>query len=92
MGRTKKVGTTGRFGTRYGATLRKMILRIEKMSKEPHQCPSCEDRKIKRVSVGVWRCQFCGFKFAGGAYIPVTSAGKDARRTSRRLAEQKESK
>ncbi|MFX1513590.1 MAG: 50S ribosomal protein L37ae [Promethearchaeota archaeon] len=90
MGRTKKVDTTGRFGTRYGATLRKRILRIEKMTKEPHTCPSCEAKRIKRVSVGIWQCKFCGRKYAGGAYIPLTAAGKDAKRTSRRLAEQKE--
>ena len=63
MGRTKKVGSTGRFGTRYGATIRKRVKKIEQDSKRFHNCPSCDSLKVKRVSIGIWQCRFCGFRF-----------------------------
>ena len=35
------------------------------------------------MSVGVWLCKSCGFKFAGGAYTPRTKLGEIAERASR---------
>jgi large subunit ribosomal protein L37Ae len=72
MGKTRKVGTTGRFGTRYGVSLRRRIKEIETGVRSNHVCPACESKKVKRVSAGVWSCRKCGHKFAGGAYSPVT--------------------
>lgn len=83
--RTKKVGSTGRFGVRYGATLRKRVLRIEKEMKVKHKCPSCSSLRVKRASAGIWICRFCEYKFVGGAYSPETAPGKTAMRTSKRL-------
>ena len=54
MGRTKKVGSTGRFGTRYGATVRKRVKKVEQDVKRPHTCPSCDSLKVKRTSIGIW--------------------------------------
>ncbi len=68
---TKKVGSLGRYGTRVGGRIRKEVKRIEDISRAQRKCPRCS-RKIKRESSGVWKCSFCGFKFAGGAYIPIT--------------------
>lgn len=90
MGRTKKVGTTGRFGTRYGATIRKRIRKIEIVSKVKHACPSCSTIKVRRVSIGIWECSFCGFRFTGGSWAPETPGGKIASRTAKRLASQTE--
>ena len=86
MGRTKKVGTTGRFGTRYGSTIRKRVKKIESTSKSSHKCPSCESIKVKRESVGIWTCKFCGYRFAGGAWAPETPPGKLSHRTAKRLS------
>lgn len=88
MGRTKKVGTTGRFGTRYGATLRKRVKKIDATLKIKHKCPSCDSIKVKRVSIGIWQCSFCGFRFTGGSWSPETPGGKIASRTARRMADQ----
>jgi large subunit ribosomal protein L37Ae len=80
LARTKKVGSTGRFGARYGAKLRRRVLDIERRRKEPHRCPSCATRALQRKAVGLWTCKKCGLLFAGGAYVPYTDAGKAAKR------------
>lgn len=91
MGRTKKVGRAGRFGTRYGSTLRGRVAKIEKEMKSLHKCPSCQTKAVRRVSVGIWKCRKCGHTFTGGAYTPATDAQKilrsfRERSTSRRTA------
>ena len=70
--RTKKVGVTGRFGARYGSTIRKRVKAIEEKSRSLHKCPRCQSIKVKRIAVGIWYCRKCGLKFAGGAYEPET--------------------
>ena len=80
MARTKKVGSTGRFGPRYGAKLRRRVLDIDNRRKEPTRCPSCATKALKRQAAGLWNCTKCGLVFAGGAYVPFTDAGKAAKR------------
>ena len=80
MARTKKVGSTGRFGARYGAKLRRRVLDIEKKRNEPNRCPACATRALKRKAAGLWKCTKCDLLFAGGAYVPYTDAGKAAKR------------
>ncbi|MBN2229475.1 MAG: 50S ribosomal protein L37ae [Candidatus Thorarchaeota archaeon] len=80
MAGTKKVGSTGRFGARYGAKLRRRVLDIEKKTSEPVRCPACATRALKRKAVGLWKCTKCDLLFAGGAYVPFTDAGKAAKR------------
>ena len=80
MARTKKVGSTGRYGVRYGAKLRRRVLDIDKKRSEPVRCPSCATKALRRVAVGLWRCRKCELLFAGGAYVPFTDAGKAAKR------------
>ena len=83
MGRkTKKVGSTGRFGSRYGAKLRRRVLDIEKRRADPQRCPSCATRALTREAVGLWKCKKCSLSFAGGAYVPFTDAGKAAKRAT----------
>lgn len=73
MGRTKKVKTAGRFGARYGATIRKKIAEIEIMMKGPYKCPYCYTLgKVRRKAVGIWYCRKCKAIFTGGAYVPTT--------------------
>jgi large subunit ribosomal protein L37Ae len=80
MARTKKVGSTGRYGSRYGAKLRRRVLDIDNRRKDPTRCPSCATKALKRKAVGLWICSKCDLLFAGGAYVPFTDAGKAAKR------------
>jgi large subunit ribosomal protein L37Ae len=90
VGRTKKTGSTARFGVRYGSTLRKRVRVIEKKLKTPYACPQCRTKAVHRASVGIWLCRKCGFTFAGGAWIPQTDAGKMAARVGKRMEERAE--
>ncbi|MFH1127005.1 MAG: 50S ribosomal protein L37ae [archaeon] len=73
---TKKVGTTGRFGSRYGTKVRMKVATVEKVSRAKHQCPSCLKTSLKKISKGVWECRSCDVKIAGGAYAPASPAAK----------------
>lgn len=68
---TKKVGTTGRFGAKYGRRTKNLVRDIELVSKATHVCQRCQAEAVKKVSTGVWSCKHCGAKFAGGAYAPT---------------------
>ncbi|MEM3702997.1 MAG: 50S ribosomal protein L37ae [Candidatus Bathyarchaeia archaeon] len=81
--RTKKVGPTRGLGPRYGATVRKRYVKIIMEMKRNHKCPHCGLQRVKRVSVGVWKCKKCGFTFTGGAYAPTTKLGVIAKRVAK---------
>jgi large subunit ribosomal protein L37Ae len=83
MPRTYKVGPSGSFGARYGTVARKRYATIMTELRAPHECPQCHISAVKRLSVGIWLCGRCGFKFAGGAYAPSTKLGQIAERASR---------
>ena len=72
MGRTKKVGIAGKFGSRYGRRIREEYSKIAKKQREKYKCPYCGRKSVRRVAAGIWECKKCGAKFAGGAYEPIT--------------------
>lgn len=74
--RTKKVGSSGKFGARYGISVKKQIRSIDTNKKSKYVCPRCTKKNVKRVSAGIWECRSCSFKFAGGAYSPRTGKFK----------------
>lgn len=83
MPKTKKVGPTRGLGARYGSTVRKRYVKVITELKKPHRCPQCGFVRVRRVSVGIWKCSKCEFTFAGGAYTPITKLGVIAKRAAR---------
>jgi len=81
--RTKKVGPTRGLGPRYGSTVRKRYIKVMTEMKKPHRCPRCGLTRVKRESVGVWKCRKCGFAYTGGAYTPTTKLGVVAKRSAK---------
>lgn len=69
--RTKKIGTAGRFGARYGVRVRRRVNEIEVIQNKKHECPVCHHESVKRVGSGIWMCRSCDAKFAASAYTPV---------------------
>ncbi|OWM64683.1 hypothetical protein CDL15_Pgr010441 [Punica granatum] len=66
--RTKKAGIVGKYGTRYGASLRKQIKKMEVSQHSRYFCEFCGKYAVKRKAVGIWGCKDCGKVKAGGAY------------------------
>ncbi len=74
---TKVVGPAGRFGARYGMSLRRKITQIEVKQRGKHRCPRCRSlTRMNKLAVGIWQCKRCGFTFAGGAWVAQTALGK----------------
>merc|ERR1711907_573271 len=82
--RTKKVGITGKFGVRYGSSLRKITKKFEISQHMRYQAPSGK-MTLRRTCVGIWQCKASGFKVAGGAWQPTTTPAQTARTTLVRL-------
>lgn len=85
--RTKKVGISGRYGVRYGSSLRRQCRKLETLAHARYDCAFCGKNTVKRQAAGIWKCSACRKTVAGGAYILSTSAATTARSTIRRLRE-----
>ena len=83
--RTAKVGLTGKYGTRYGAKLRKQVKSIEILQRSKYICPFCGKNAIKRAAVGIWKCKGCRRTIAGGAWEFTTTTAVTAKTTIQRL-------
>jgi large subunit ribosomal protein L37Ae len=66
----KKLGSAGRFGSRYGRKIRQKIIDVEKVLKGKHKCPFCKKIGVKRLASGIWYCNKCNSKYAAKAYDP----------------------
>ncbi|XP_066309390.1 large ribosomal subunit protein eL43z-like [Miscanthus floridulus] len=90
--RTKKVAVDGKYGTRtrYGASLRKQIKKMEVSQNSKYFCEFCGKFAVKRKAVGIWGYKDCGKVKAGGAYAKNTANAVTVRSTVRRLREQTE--
>ena len=83
--RTKKVGICGKYATRYGASLRKVVKKIEITQHSKYICTFCGKNSVKRQAGGIWKCKRTNKKIAGGAYQLSTTAAITAKATIMRL-------
>ncbi|XP_043845775.1 60S ribosomal protein L37a-like [Dromiciops gliroides] len=88
--RTKKVGIVGKYGTRYGASLRKMVKKIEISQHAKYTCSFCGETKIKRWAVGIWHCGSCMQTVVGGTWTYNTTSAVTVKSAIRRLKELKD--
>ncbi len=65
--RTKKVGSTGWMGPRYGIRIRRRVLEIDR-TRGDAPCPRCSTVTLRRVASGIFECRRCGTRFASNAY------------------------
>ncbi|KAJ8956729.1 hypothetical protein NQ318_014084 [Aromia moschata] len=93
--RTKKVGITGKYGTRYGASLRKMVKKMEITQHSKYSCSfcgklfityGCHEKELRRNLV-LQTLQACCSR---GAWVYSTTAAASVRSAVRRLREVKE--
>ena len=64
----KKVKSSGRFGARYGRSVRANVVKVESKQRVKQKCPYCEKLGVKRLSKGIWKCNKCDKKFASDTY------------------------
>ena len=83
--RTKKVGICGKYGTRYGATLRKIVKKFETSQHARYVSPFCGKNSVKRQAAGIWFCKRTNHKIAGGAYQLSTAHAITVKATITRL-------
>lgn len=68
MSRTKKVKIAGKFGARYGSTVREKYGVVATKQAKKQQCPYCKKFKVKKTSKGVWHCKSCNKRFTARSY------------------------
>jgi large subunit ribosomal protein L37Ae len=88
--RKKKTGFTASYGARYGVKAKRQVEVIKQQKQSKYICPQCKAEKVKRVSAGIFQCSKCGYKFAGGAYLPSTPVGISTKKTIQKIIERKE--
>jgi len=88
--RTKKVGITGKYGVRYGSSLRRQVKKLEVQQHARYDCSFCGKKTVRRGAAGIWTCGSCKKTVAGGAYTVSTAAAATVRSTIRRLREMAE--
>ncbi len=68
MAKKVKLGSTKRFGPRYGRKNKEKIASLENIHRNRQKCPFCNYVKVKRLCQGIWQCGKCDAKFTGKAY------------------------
>ena len=88
--RTRKVGVVGKWGTRYGGAIRKIVKKFELQQRAKYLCPACGKSAVRRLAAGIWKCRACKITFAGGSFEFATSVATTAKVTMNRLKKLKE--
>lgn len=66
--KSKKTKAAGRFGARYGRSVRNKLASVEQKQRIKQKCPYCGKSGVKRLSKGIWKCSKCEKKFASDVY------------------------
>jgi len=66
--KTKKARASGRFGARYGKTVRERLNQVEDIQRKKQKCPFCSKLGVKRLARGIWHCKKCSKKFASNTF------------------------
>jgi large subunit ribosomal protein L37Ae len=66
--KSKKTKSAGRFGARYGRSVRTKLVSVEVKQRVKQKCPYCGKLGVKRLSKGIWKCSKCEKKFASDTY------------------------
>jgi large subunit ribosomal protein L37Ae len=66
--RTKKVGSTGWMGPRYGIRIRRRVHDIDIVKGSEYQCPKCATLTVRRLGSGRYKCRRCERTFASDSY------------------------
>jgi large subunit ribosomal protein L37Ae len=66
--KSKKTRAAGRFGARYGRSVRTKLAGVEDKQRIKQKCPYCAKMGVKRLSKGIWKCSKCDKKFASDTY------------------------
>ena len=64
----KKTKSAGRFGARYGRSIKSKLVKVETKQRKKQKCPYCKKLGVKRLSSGIWKCSKCNKKFASDTY------------------------
>ncbi|XP_037691362.1 60S ribosomal protein L37a-like [Choloepus didactylus] len=88
--RTKQVGIISKYETHYGASLRKMVKKIEISQHTKYICSFCGKTKMKRRAVRILHCCSCMETVAGGAWAYNTTSAVTVKSAIRRLKELKD--
>ncbi|XP_014684677.1 large ribosomal subunit protein eL43-like [Equus asinus] len=83
----KQVGVIGKYAVHYGASLRKMVKKIEISHHASYTCSFCGKTKRKRRAVGICHCASCMKTVAGVTWTCNPSSAVTAKSAIRRLKE-----
>merc|ERR1712028_254368 len=83
--RTKKAGICGKYGTRYGASLRKVVKKMEISQHAKYQCSFCGKDAVKREVVGIWKVGREPGGHGAGRAVRAEAAQERAVRAGREL-------
>ncbi len=64
----KKTKSAGRFGARYGRSVKSKLVKVESKQRIKQVCPFCKKPTAKRLSKGIWKCSKCDRKFASNTF------------------------